>query len=110
MTQQIAPELDRLLERRVERLCDLRLQARLLVPADRQVREQYQLGAPLEVALAERRRVGRERLLQVTLTFGWIAGPQAVAERFELGRIDRPARRWQRQQARELAADLLEYL
>ena len=46
-TQQVAPQLDRLLERRVERVGDLWLQARLLVPADREVREQRQLGAAL---------------------------------------------------------------
>ena len=45
LAQEVAPQLDRLLERRVERLGDLRLQARLLVEADREVREQDQLGA-----------------------------------------------------------------
>ena len=45
VTQQVAPKLDRLLEGRVERLRDLGLEASLLVPADRQVGEQGQLGA-----------------------------------------------------------------
>ena len=107
--QQVAPELDRLLERRVERLRDLRLQARLLMEADRQVREQHQLGAGLAVALVKCRRVGRERLPQPALAVGRIARSQTLAEGREGGWVDRPVRRRQRQQACKLAADLLEH-
>ena len=75
--------------RRVERLADLRLQARLLVQADLEVRQQRQLGAALRVGLARTRVVARER------------GRAAAAPR---------PRTRRRQVARELVADLLEHL
>ena len=101
--QEAAPQLDRLLERGVERLDDLGLEPRLLVPADRQVREQNQLRLGFGVALMERCRVRRECLTQVLLTVGWVAWPQAFGERREL-------RRGQRQETSELTPDLLEHL
>jgi hypothetical protein len=50
--------------RGIERLEYLRLQARLLVEADLQVREQGELGASLRIAFQPHKLVPRERLAQ----------------------------------------------
>ena len=66
--------------RGVERLADLRLQARLLVEADLEVREDGELRARLRIPLEPPALVPRERLAQVALPLGRVAGPQSVEE------------------------------
>ena len=63
--------------RGIERFEDLRLQARLLVEADLEVREQGELCAPGRVVLEPRLLVVGEGLAQETLALGRVAGPEA---------------------------------
>ena len=60
---------------RVERLADLRLQSRLLVKADLEVRQDRELRARGRVALEPPALVVRERLPQVTLRLRRLALP-----------------------------------
>ena len=96
--------------RGVERLADLRLQARLLVEADLEVREHGELRARLRIALDPPALVARERLAQVALPLGRVAGPQSVEEPLERRRLGRRVRRGLVEIARELEPDLLEHL
>ena len=93
----------------IQRLADLRLQPRLLVEADLEVREHGELRARLWMALEPQALVVGERLAQVTLPFRWIARTQAVEESTDLRRVGRRARRALVEIARELQADLLEH-
>ena len=73
----------------VERLADLRLEARLLVEADRKVREHGELHPRLRVALELPALVPLERLAQVALAVGRVARPQSVEEPLERIRVVR---------------------
>ena len=69
----------------VERLANLRLQARLLVEADLEVREDGELRARLRVALEPQALVPRERLAQVALPLGRVAGRSRSRNRWSGG-------------------------
>ena len=69
--------------RGVESLANLRLQARLLVEADLEVREDGELRAHLRIALEPPALIAGERLAQVALPLGRVAGPKSVEETLE---------------------------
>ena len=93
----------------VERLADLRLQSRLLVEADLEVRKDRELRAHVRIALAASAFVVRERLAQVTLALRRLARSEPVEEALERAGIGRAGRALV-QVARELEPDLLEDL
>ena len=77
--------------------------------ADFEVREDGELRARLRVALETPVLVARERLAQVALSLGRVAGPQRVEETPEWRGLDRRVRRTLVEVTRELQADLLEH-
>ena len=94
----------------VQSLANLRLQPRLLVQADFEVREDGELRTLPRVVLEPRAFVPGERLAQVALPLGWVARPQSVEETLQLRGVGLSVRRALVKKARELEADLLEHL
>jgi hypothetical protein len=99
-----------LLDRRVDRGADLRLQPRLLVQPDLEVRQHDPLCASRRVLLEALALVAGERLAQVALAIGRLAGGEAIQEQLECRRVCGHRRVGVLQVAREVNADLGEDL
>ena len=99
------------LERRtIERFLDLRLQPRLLVPADLEIREVERLRPHIRSRLEERAVVAPEGLAQEALALGRIAFAQLPAEVVHARRIKSDVAATRRHEPCELESDLLEHL
>ena len=94
----------------IERGSDLGLEPGLLVEADLEIREDRELRPILRVGLEPALLVAGERLAQVALPVGRVAGPQPLDERLEPTRIGRLGGWALLEVARELEPDLLEHL
>ena len=96
--------------RGVERLPDLRLQTRLLVKSDLEVREDRELHARFGVALESQSLIVHKRLTQIALPSGRVARSQSLEKPPERGGLGSRVRRALLEVAGELEPDLLEHL